>query len=74
MCRHVSKVWKPTIGSPPAIGMPTLAEHEAARMLALSGPGTGKSTLFKGRLQYLMSVFPDHRVPVATFVGKLAPA
>jgi superfamily I DNA/RNA helicase len=48
-----------------------IAEHEAARMLIVSGPGTGKSTLFKSRLKHLLPRYPEHRVAVATFVRKL---
>src|SRR5689334_20875116 len=49
----------------------TIAAHEAARMLIVSGPGTGKSTLFKSRLKHLLSRSPEHRIVVATFVRKL---
>lgn len=49
----------------------TLAKHDAARMLIVSGPGTGKSTLFKARLKHLLTEHPDQRVSVATFVRKL---
>lgn len=48
-----------------------IARHDAARMLAVSGPGTGKSTLFKARLQHWLDRHPDHRLVVATFVRKL---
>ena len=48
-----------------------IAGHEAARMLIVSGPGTGKSTLFKSRLKYWLKAHPECRVAVATFVKKL---
>jgi superfamily I DNA/RNA helicase len=48
-----------------------IAEHNADRMLVVSGPGTGKSTLFKRRLIYWLAKHPDKRVAVATFVNSL---
>jgi superfamily I DNA/RNA helicase len=48
-----------------------IAEHDADRMLVVSGPGTGKSTLFKRRLIYWLAKHPDKRVAVATFVRSL---
>ncbi|HWB23339.1 MAG TPA: UvrD-helicase domain-containing protein [Gaiellaceae bacterium] len=48
-----------------------IATYGAPRMLAVSGPGTGKSTLFKARLQYWLDRYPEHRLFVATFVRKL---
>ena len=48
-----------------------IATHAATRMLVVSGPGTGKSTLFKGRLVHWLKAYPTQRVAVATFVRKL---
>jgi hypothetical protein len=48
-----------------------IAEHDADRMLVVSGPGTGKSTLFKRRLIYWLAEHADNRVAVARFVRSL---
>jgi superfamily I DNA/RNA helicase len=48
-----------------------IARHEAARLLLVSGPGTGKSTLFKARLKHWLDEHPGENVAVATFVRKL---
>jgi superfamily I DNA/RNA helicase len=48
-----------------------IAAHETNRMLVVSGPGTGKSTLFKKRLVNWLERYPDQRVAVATFVRSL---
>jgi hypothetical protein len=48
-----------------------IAEHGSDRMLVVSGPGTGKSTLFKRRLIYWLAKHPDKYVAVATFVRSL---
>lgn len=48
-----------------------IAVHDAPKMLVVSGPGTGKSTLFKARLKHWLGRHPDQRVAVATFVRKL---
>src|SRR4051812_10540273 len=48
-----------------------IAGHDADRMLVVSGPGTGKSTLFKKRLVYWLAKHPDMQVAVATFVRSL---
>jgi len=48
-----------------------IAEHGATRMLVVSGPGTGKSTLLKKRLINWLARYPDRRVAVATFVRSL---
>jgi len=48
-----------------------VADCDAARMLIVSGPGTGKSTLFKKRLTKWLEIYPDRQVAVATFVRKL---
>lgn len=48
-----------------------IAVDDSPRMLVVSGPGTGKSTLFKGRLKHWLARHPGHRVAVATFVRKL---
>jgi hypothetical protein len=48
-----------------------IAGHDAPRTLIVSGPGTGKSTLFKKRVTKWLETNPDRRVSVATFVRKL---
>jgi superfamily I DNA/RNA helicase len=48
-----------------------IAANDARRMLVISGPGTGKSTLFIGRLRHWLAAHPKHHVSVATFVRKL---
>src|SRR5829696_8435553 len=48
-----------------------IAAHDGSRTLLVSGPGTGKSTLFKSRLKHWLAAHPDHSVAVATFVRKL---
>jgi superfamily I DNA/RNA helicase len=48
-----------------------IASNLARRMLIVSGPGTGKSTLFIKRLRRWLAAHPEHRVAIATFVRKL---
>ncbi len=48
-----------------------IAAHDARKMLVVSGPGTGKSTLFKARLKHWLGRHPNQRVLVTTFVRKL---
>jgi AAA domain/UvrD-like helicase C-terminal domain len=48
-----------------------IAEHEAPRMLVVSGPGTGKSFMFRRRLKAWLHRYPDLSIEVATFVRKL---
>jgi len=48
-----------------------IASSQARRMLIISGPGTGKSTLFIKRLRHWLAVHPEDRIGVATFVRKL---
>jgi superfamily I DNA/RNA helicase len=48
-----------------------IADHDAERMLVVSGPGTGKSTLFKKRLVHWLARHPDKSVAVSTFVRSL---
>lgn len=48
-----------------------IAQHEAQRMLVVSGPGTGKSFMFRNRLKSWLARHPDSPVVVATFVRKL---
>jgi superfamily I DNA/RNA helicase len=48
-----------------------IAEHDAKRLLVVSGPGTGKSTLFKKRLVHWLEKHPENQVAVATFVRSL---
>jgi superfamily I DNA/RNA helicase len=48
-----------------------IAEHEAECLLIVSGPGTGKSTVFKQRVVYWFKGSPDARILVLSFVRKL---
>lgn len=48
-----------------------IADHDAERTLVVSGPGTGKSTLFKKRLVRWLASHPDKTVAVSTFVRSL---
>jgi superfamily I DNA/RNA helicase len=48
-----------------------IADHDAERMLVVSGPGTGKSTLFKKRLVHWLARHRDRSVAVSTFVRSL---
>jgi hypothetical protein len=48
-----------------------IAGNDADRMLVVSGPGTGKSTLFKRRLIHWLAKHPERHVAVATFVRSL---
>ena len=36
-----------------------IAAHDAPKMLVVSGPGTGKSSLFKARLKHWLERHPD---------------
>jgi superfamily II DNA or RNA helicase len=51
-----------------------IASNQARRMLIVSGPGTGKTTLFIKRLRRWLAAHPEHRVAIATFVRKLVTA
>lgn len=48
-----------------------IAEHEAESLLIVSGPGTGKSTVFRQRVVYWFQGSPDARILVLSFVRKL---
>lgn len=48
-----------------------IAASDAARLLLVSGPGTGKSTLFRARIRRWLAKFPAYEIRVATFVRKL---
>jgi superfamily I DNA/RNA helicase len=49
----------------------SIAEHEAQQILIVSGPGTGKSTVFKHRVVHWLQADPDARILVLSFVRKL---
>ncbi len=48
-----------------------IAKHDSSKMLIVSGPGTGKSFLFRSKLKHWLATYPSRRVAVATFVRKL---
>ncbi|MHB8380695.1 MAG: UvrD-helicase domain-containing protein [Acidimicrobiales bacterium] len=48
-----------------------IVAHTSKRLLIVSGPGTGKSFLFRDRIKYWLPLFPDHLVYVSSFVRKL---
>ncbi len=48
-----------------------IAQHDAARFLVVSGPGTGKSHLFLHRIDYWSEKNQEARVLVTSFVRKL---
>lgn len=48
-----------------------IAEHPSTRVLIVSGPGTGKSTLFKQRINYWLTQEPEARILAVSFVRKL---
>jgi superfamily I DNA/RNA helicase len=48
-----------------------IATHAAERILIVSGPGTGKSTLFKQRILYWLEEDPSARILAVSFVRKL---
>src|ERR1035437_6428669 len=48
-----------------------IAQHEAPKMLVVSGPGTGKSTLFKQRILHWLNQYPEARILAVSFVRKL---
>lgn len=48
-----------------------LAQHGATRMLIMSGPGTGKSSLFKLRIHAWLTKQPHAAILALTFVRKL---
>lgn len=50
----------------------SIASHGSARMVIVSGPGTGKSFLFRSRIKYWLASHPNLRIAVATLVRKLA--
>jgi hypothetical protein len=49
-----------------------IASHGAQRLLIVAGPGTGKSFIFRSRIQEWVQRHPGKRIAVATFVRKLA--
>ena len=49
----------------------SIAKHPAARILIVSGPGTGKSHLFLDRIRHWYQNDSDARIVVTTFVRKL---
>lgn len=48
-----------------------IAQDRSERMLIVSGPGTGKSTIFKQRIDYWLQASPLARVLALSFVKKL---
>ena len=48
-----------------------IAQSEAARLLIVAGPGSGKSFLFLDRIRYWLSQHTTASVYVASFVRKL---
>lgn len=48
-----------------------IATNDAERLLLVSGPGTGKSTLFRARIREWLARHPEFEIRVATFVRKL---
>ncbi|MFH1392622.1 MAG: ATP-dependent helicase [bacterium] len=48
-----------------------IAQHGAVKFLIVSGPGTGKSTLFKNRISYWLGKNSASRILCLTFVRKL---
>jgi hypothetical protein len=49
-----------------------IARADVQRLLVVSGPGTGKSHLFLGRIKEWLVRYDDAQIAVATFVRKLA--
>ncbi len=48
-----------------------IANHGAGKFLIVSGPGTGKSTLFKGRISFWLGQNSTSKILCLTFVRKL---
>lgn len=48
-----------------------IAQDSSEKMLIVSGPGTGKSTIFKQRIDYWLQKNPSARVLALSFVKKL---
>lgn len=48
-----------------------IAKHAAEKFLIVSGPGTGKSTLFKGRISFWLEQNSTSKILCLTFVRKL---
>ena len=48
-----------------------IAKHTAGKFLIVSGPGTGKSTLFKGRISFWLEQNSTSKILCLTFVRKL---
>lgn len=48
-----------------------IAQHGAVKFLIVSGPGTGKSTLFKNRIGYWLGKNSSSKILCLTFVRKL---
>ena len=49
----------------------TIAQHKASRLLIVSGPGTGKSTVFKYRIVHWLEKNQSAKILVLSFVRKL---
>lgn len=48
-----------------------IAQHASERLLIVSGPGTGKSHLFKQRINHWLTQNPEARILALSFVRKL---
>jgi superfamily I DNA/RNA helicase len=48
-----------------------IAQHSSSKILIVSGPGTGKSTLFKQRINYWLQNNPSGKILALSFVRKL---
>ena len=48
-----------------------VAQHPAARSLVVSGPGTGKTTLFRKKIQHWLTKTPMATILAVSFVRKL---
>ena len=49
----------------------SIAQHKAIKFLVVSGPGTGKSTLFKNKISYWLGKYSASKILCLTFVRKL---
>jgi hypothetical protein len=49
----------------------SIVHCDSPRLLIVSGPGTGKSYLFRDRIKFWLSQYPEHKVFVSSFVRKL---
>jgi hypothetical protein len=49
----------------------SIVHCHSPRLLIVSGPGTGKSYLFRDRIKFWLSQYPEHKIFVSSFVRKL---